>query len=54
MIANAQQAAIIFLARLKVHIDLDLMGWHMAMYLSTVNAVSDRAEASIPKYWKER
>ena len=54
MIAKAQQAAIIFLARLNVQIDLDLMGWQMAMYLSTVNAVSDRAEASIPKYWKER
>ena len=50
MIANAQHAAMIFLARLKVHIDLDFMGWQMAMYLSTVNAVNDKAEASIPKY----
>ena len=48
--ANIQQTPIIFLARLIVQIDFDLIGWQIAMYRSMVNAVKDSADASIPKY----
>ena len=48
--AKIQQVIMIFLARLMVQIVLDLMGWQIAMYRSTVKAVRERAEASIPKY----
>jgi len=48
--ANNQQNPIIFLARLMVQIDFDLIGWQIAMYRSTVNAVKDNADASIPRY----
>ena len=53
MMAKIQQLTMIFLALDIVQMDLDLMGWQMAMQRSTVNAVSDRAEASMPKYWNE-
>ena len=52
--AKIQQVIMIFLARLKVQIVLDFMGWQMAMYRSTVKAVRDNADASIPKYWKTK
>lgn len=48
--AKVQQVRIIFLALLMVQIDLDLIGWQMAMYRSTVKAVKDSADASMPKY----
>ena len=48
--AKIQQARMIFLALLRVQMDLDLIGWQMAMYRSTVKAVKDKAEASMPKY----
>ena len=51
--AKIQQARMIFLALLRVQMDLDLIGWQMAMYRSTVKAVKDKAEASMPKYWKK-
>ena len=38
----------------NVQIDFDLMGWHIAICLSTVNAVNGRAEASIPKSISKR
>jgi len=34
-----------FLALDRVQMNFDLMGWQMAMYLSTVKAVKDKAES---------
>jgi hypothetical protein len=41
--AKIQQPTMTFLALDSVQMNLDLMGWQIAMYRSTVNAVRDRA-----------
>jgi len=38
------------LARLTVHMVCALIGWQMAMYLSTVNAVIDSDDTLTPRY----
>ena len=40
-----------FLALDKVQMNFDLMGWQMAMYRSTVNAVKDNAKVKMQVFW---
>jgi len=39
------------LARLTVHMVWARIGWQMAMYRSTVNAVIDSDDTLTPRYW---
>jgi hypothetical protein len=48
--AKIQQPTMAFLALERVQMNLDLMGWQMAMYRSTVKAVSERAVKENPEF----
>jgi hypothetical protein len=47
--AKIQQPTMAFLALERVQMNLDLMGWQMAMYRSTVKAVRERAARELKK-----
>jgi hypothetical protein len=47
--AKIQQPTMAFLALERVQMNLDLMGWQMAMYRSTVKAVRERAAREFVK-----
>ena len=49
--AKIQHPTMTFLALDKVQMNFDLMGWQMAMYRSTVNAVKDNAKVKMQVFW---
>ena len=51
-VAKIQQPTMILLALETRQIDFARMGWQIAMYRSMVNAVSERADALIPRLFK--